>query len=136
MQPGTSFFDELAYAVHLVRRQIIHHDDVSGLQLRTQHLFNKGEEDIAIGSRFDGHRGDPSGNTDGPQYGQGAPVAAGDPFAHSFPTASATITSGHFRCYAALVEEDQLRRIDLARFRKPADSRATDCFHILFGGMQ
>jgi hypothetical protein len=103
---------------------------------RTQHLFEEGQKDLAIGSRFDAHRGHPSGNADRAQHRQCAPVAAGDTFADSLPMASATIASGHFRCYAALVKEDQLRRIDLARFGKPFDSRPAGCCSILFGGME
>lgn len=136
VQSGSSFFDELAYAVHFVGREIVHHDYVSGLQLRTQHLFEEGQEDIAIGSRFDRHGGHPSGSADGSQYGQCAPVAAGDTFADSLPAASSTLASGHLRCYTALIEEDQLRRIDLTCFRKPVDSRAAGRFSILFGGME
>lgn len=136
MQPGASFFDELAYAVHLVGRQIVHHDYVSGLQWRTQHLFKEGQENIAVGSRFDRHGGDPSTCADGAQHGQCAPVAAGDPLADSLPTASPTVASGHLRCHTALIQKDQLRRIDLARFCKPVDSRAADRFGILFGGVE
>ena len=136
MQSGSSLFDELTYAVHLMGGEIVHHDYVSGLQLRTQRLFEEGQEDIAIGSRLDHHAGHPSGSADGAQYGQCAPVAIGDTFADSLPTASSTIASGHLRGYTALVEEDQLRRIDLTCFRKPFDSRGAGRFSILFGGME
>ena len=136
MQPRASLLDELTYTIHLVGRQIVHHDYVSGLQLRTKHLFEKGQKDIAVGSRFDGHRGHPAGRTDSAQHCQRAPVAAGNTFADALATPCPAVASGHFCCHAALVEKDQLRRVDPARFRQPVDSRATDRFAILFGGVE
>ena len=46
--------DEWLYPGYFVCRQNVHDDHLSGTQLWAQHLFQIGQEDIAIGGRRDG----------------------------------------------------------------------------------
>lgn len=136
MQPGSALLEEPAYTIHFVGWQIVHYDHVSRLQPWAQHLFEKGKKYITIGGRLDRHGGHPSGSSDSTQHRQCAPVTARNTFAHSFTAARPAVASRHFCGYSALIEEDQLRRIDAAGFRQPVDSRAADRFAVLLGSVE
>lgn len=133
---GTGLFNEFPYSVHFVSPQIVHDDQLTWLQLRTQDVFQISPEDITIGGCFDRHRGHPTGKTDRPQYGQCPPASGRNSFFDTRAVQRTSITSGHFRRNAALVHEDELRRIDLSGFLLPELALRSDSIAVLFGGVE
>ena len=133
---GSGSFDEVAYAVDFVRSEVIHDDQLTGLQLRTQDVFEVSSEDVTIGGRFDRHRSHPSGNADRSQYGQCPPASGRNSFFNARPVQRTSVTPRHFRGDAALVNEDELRRIDLSGFLLPEPALAFDSLTVLLGGVE
>src|ERR1022692_1929796 len=62
-------------AVDLVRRQVVHHHDLAGLEVGAQNVFQESEEDVAVCGRFNRHRRHPSGDAHPAQQRQGFPVS-------------------------------------------------------------
>ena len=133
---GAGLFDEFPHTVHFVRSQIVHDDQLTGLQLWTQDVFQISAEDIAVGGCFDGHRSYPTGNTDRAQHGQCSPAAGRNSFFDARPVQRTSITPRHFRGDAALVDEDELRRIDLPGFLLPEPALRFDSFAVLLGSVE
>lgn len=129
-------FNEFPYTVHFVSSQIVHDDQLTGLQLRTQDVFEISTEDISVGGRFDGHRGHPAGNTDCSQDCQCAPAAGRNSFFDARAVPRTSITPGHLRGDAALVNEDELRRIDLSGFLLPEPALRFDSLTVPLGGVE
>jgi hypothetical protein len=46
------------------------------------------------------------------------------------------VTPRHFRSDAAFIDEDELRRVDVARFSLPELALRLDSFAVLFGGAE
>lgn len=128
--------DEFLYAGDFVRSEIVHHHNLSGLELRTQNVLQISEKDVAIGGRLNHHRAHPAGKTDGTQHRQGAPVACGNSFVDTLTAHRPPIPPGHFRCDPAFVEENEALRIDLFACFLPKLSFCGDLFPLLFGGLE
>lgn len=79
----SSGVDQLADPGDLVRTEVVHHDDLAGLQPGAQDLFQVTQEDLAVGGRFDGHGRDQALGTHRAQHGQRAPVPGGRGLAHA-----------------------------------------------------
>ena len=133
---GSGLFDEFAYAVHFVRSEVVHDDQLTGLQLGTQDVFEISPEDIAVSGRFDRHRSHPSGNTDRSQHGQCPPPSGGNSFFDARAVQRTSVTPRHFRGDAALVNEDELRRIDLSGFLLPELALRSDSLAVLLSGVE
>ena len=129
-------FNEFPYAVHFVRSEIVHDDQLTGLQLWTKNVFQISPEDIAIGGCFDGHRCYPAGNGDRSQHRQGSPAAGRNSFLDARAAQRPSITPRHFRRDAALVDEDELRRIDLPGFLLPELALCFDPVTVPLGGVE
>lgn len=133
---GAGLFDEFPDTVHFMGSQIVHDDQLTGLQLRTQDVFQISPEDIAIGGCFDRHCSHPSGNTDRSQHRQRSPAAGRNSFVDARAIQPTSITPRHFRGDAALVNEDELRRIDLSGFLPPELALCFDSLAVLLGGVE
>ena len=129
-------FDEFSDAVHLVSAQVVHNDPLTGFQMRTQNVFQTGEKNITVGGGFYGLDSHPAGKADCSQYGQGAPTASGNSFVDAGAVQGSAVTPRHFRGDAALVNEDELRRIDLSGFLLPEPALAFDSLTVLLGGVE
>src|ERR1035437_8045662 len=104
--------DQLLDPGHLVGAEVVHYDYIAGPQLRTQHLFEIGQKDVAIGGLLDGHGRQQAAEAQGAEDGEDLPMASRSGFMHAPPAAGAGITACHLRGHSALVEEDQLLRRD------------------------
>ena len=133
---GSGLFNEFPHAVHFMGSQIVHDDQLTGLQLRTQDVFQISPEDIAIGGRFDRHRSHPSGNAHRSQHCQCPPAAGRNSFVDARAVQPASVTPRHFRGDAALVNEDEIRRIDLSGFLPPELALRFDSLAVLLGGVE
>ena len=90
-----------------------------GFEPRRQHLFHKGEKDIAVGGRLDGHAGEHACGGQRGQHRQRAPVAGGNRFRNPFRSRRPTIAARHFRGDAAFVEKHQTSGIQFAYLFPP-----------------
>ena len=133
---GSGLFDEFSYAIDFMSAQIVHDNQLARFQLRTKDIFQISQEDIAVGGGFNGHSGHPAGNTDRAQYRQCAPAAGWNPLFDARALQRATIAPGHFRGDAALIDEDELRRIDLSGFPLPELALRFDSITVLLGGVE
>ena len=133
---GAGLFNEFPDTVHFMGSQIVHDDQLTGLQLRTQDVFEISPENIAIGGRFDRHRSHPTGNTDRSQHCQRSPASGRNSFFDARAVQRTSVTPRHFRGDAALVNEDELRRIDLSGFPPPELALRFDSLAVLLGGVE
>jgi hypothetical protein len=90
-----------------VRTQVIHHDHVSGLQGRTQHMLDIGPEDIAVCGFFDGHGRDHATQAYGANDRHDLPATAGGGFVDAPTTLAARIESRHRGGHPAFVQKNQ-----------------------------
>jgi len=133
---GSGGLDEIANPVDFVSGQVIHDHYVAGPKLRTEHLFQISQKDLAIRSRFDGHGGDPTGAADRAQHSECAPVPARSAFGDACPARTTPVTPGHLRGHATFVQENQLFRIDPARFFAPEAAPDLALGGVLLGGVE
>jgi len=119
-----------------MRRQVVHYNDLARPQSRAQDLFYITEEDVAIGRRLDGHGCHHTLQTDSSQQCQGVPVSGRRAFPHPFATQGAAIATRHLSGHAALVEKNQLLRIDLAYLLPPCLTPQSASLGVLLTGVQ
>lgn len=129
-------FDEFFDAVHLVGAQVVHHDQLTGFQMRTQNVFQISQKNISIGGGFYGHDSHPTGKADRSQYRQGAPPASRNSFINAGAVECATVTPRHLRGDTAFIDKDELRRVDMPRFLLPELALGLDTFAVLLGGAE
>ena len=135
-QPGPGLADAFGYAIDFMCGQVVHDNNLTGLELWAENMIEVSQKNVSIGSRFDCHGGDPAGNADRAQYSQRLPAACRNAFTKPRDAHDATVASRHFRRDTAFVEEDELRRIDLFDFFLPEFSLSFDSFGILLCGVE
>src|ERR1700757_1305115 len=87
--------------------QVVHNDQMTGLEARGQHLLHEGEKNITIGGRFNAHAGEHALHSQSCQHRQCAPVASRNRFPDSFRARRPAIAARHLRRHAALIQKDQ-----------------------------
>ncbi len=135
-QGSSAGLDPLPYAGDLVGAEVVHHDDVSGSQLRAQHLVQVGEEDLAVGGGLDGHSGDDAVHAQRAQDGEHLPVAAGYVVAHSLASLGAAIEPSHLRRDAAFIQINQVFRSDRPDTCEEGLAAEEVLFRVALGGVQ
>jgi hypothetical protein len=128
-------FDQFADAIHFVGAQIVHHDQLTGFQLRAKYVPDVSQQDIATGGSFDTHRRHPARGTDCAQQCQTAPAPGRHSFPNAFASQAAAIAPRHFRRDATLVDEDETLRIDFPGRFPPEIALRPATVGILFGGV-
>lgn len=128
--------DKFSDAVHPVSAQVVHNDQLTGFQVRTQNVLQIGEKNITVGGGFYGHDSYPAGKADGSQYCQGAPSAGGNSFIDAGTVQCSAITPRHLRGDTAFVDKDELRGVDTPRFGLPELALSLDSFAVLLGGAE
>ena len=136
MQPGGGVLDALAHAGNLMAAEVLHHDDMAGAQRGAQHLFQVGQEDLAVGGGLDGHDGQHAGVVESAQYGQHLPVPAGHGVVDTLPARGWRIQPGHLHAHAALVQVDQVFGRDLRGFSKMGLTAEVVLFAVALGGVK
>ena len=94
-KPGS--LDAFTHAVDLMGAEIVHHHNVARPQLGTEHGFQIGEEDFAIGGRLDGHGGEHAVVVHRAQDGEHFPVPARYGIVDPFSARRPCIGAGHLR---------------------------------------
>jgi hypothetical protein len=135
-QIGTRGVDAFANALHFVRGEVVHDDQVSGLQLRAEDRVEVGEEDLGVGGGLNRHRGDHASEAYRAQDGEDLPVAFGRAFMHPRSLQAACEAPRHLRRDAALIEEDQLLRRGLADAGKVLFAPDAVGFRVALGGVE
>jgi len=133
---GAGLFNEFPDTIDFMGSQIVHDDQLTGLQLRTQDVLEISPEDIAVGGRFDRHRSHPAGNTNRSQHCQCPPASGRNSFFDARAVQRTSITPRHFRGDAALVNEDELRGIDLSGFLLPKLALRFDSLAVPLSGVE
>ena len=132
-QSGARRFDRLAHAWNLVRRQVVHDDDIIDAQCRRQHLLDIGDERCSIhraiknegrGQRIDPEAGDESGRF---------PMAVRNFPKTSLPAWRATIAPRHVRACPGFIEEYEACCIEVRLLGLPFASRLGDVRTVLLG---
>lgn len=128
--------DQCAHARHFVRGQIVHHYAVAWPQVRAQHLFQIRQEHVAIGGRFNGHGGHPTGDRHRAQQRQRAPTSSGHGVVQACTAHRAAPAPRHLRGHATFIQENHVRRVDFLAGLAPVRALKTPRFGILLGGME
>ena len=113
--------------------QIVHHDDVAGIESRRQHLFDIGTESSSVHGAIERHRRGQGGTAQSGSEGRGQPMAVRDRSAATLTAFRAAVKPRHFGRGAGLVDEDQLVGIKLRREFAPSLTRRRNIGPILLG---
>ena len=120
----------------LVRPEVVHHDDVSGTQLRNKDLPHVLAEDFAVRWRIDCHGCRPPVPEQRSDDGSHAPMPVGSRVADPFATGRTPVPAGHVRRDARLVDEDEPQNVPEDAFRVPRLALLLDCGSVLLGGAE
>ena len=99
-------------------------------------MIQVGQENICIGSLFDGHGGDHAAGTHGAQDGQDFPVAAGRCFVDARASWTTRIEPRHRSCDTAFIQENQLVERGRADFFAELRALLLIGFGVSLGGMK
>jgi hypothetical protein len=99
-------------------------------------VFQISSKNIAVGGRFDRHRGNPPGAANRAQQSERAPAATGRAFPHSLAPQGASIAPCHVGADATFIQEDQFFRIDLPGLFLPDVAGDLTGGGVLLGGVQ
>ena len=114
----------------------VHDDDVAWPQLGNERLFDIGEKGLAVHRAVEDHgRGDAVVTQRG-REGGGFPMAVGHGGAASFASGRTPVKAGHLGVRGGLIDEDDLRRIEVELAFKPRLTRRVHRAAALFGGVR
>lgn len=113
-------------------RQIVHHDDVAGIESGCQHLFDISEESDGVHRSVERHRRGQGGAAQGGGKGRGQPMTMRLRAATSAAFRTA-VKPRYLGRGAGLVDEDQLVGIKLRREYAPGLARTLNIGSILLG---
>ena len=102
--------DPLANASNLMRAQVVHDDDIAGLQRGAEDVVEVGQEDLGVGRSLDDHGGDHAAEAHRAQDGEDLPVAFRRGLVNADSSGGSCIAPRHLGRDAAFIEEDQLFR--------------------------
>jgi hypothetical protein len=90
--------------------EISHDEELAWPELRPHHLPQKGKQDLAIAAAFDGHGGDQTLETQGPQHGDMAAPIAGLGGQGPLAPGGASVKMAHRLMAARFVKKDAIFR--------------------------
>ena len=128
--------DRLSDAMNLMGGQIVHDDDVAWPQLGNERLFDIGEKGLAVHRAVEDHGRSNAVVTQRGCEGGGFPVAMRHGGAASLASGRATVKARHLGVRGGLVDEDDLRRIEVDLPFKPRLTRRVHRAAALFGGVR
>lgn len=111
-EPCSGCADELANGGRLVRTEIVHDDDVAGLEHRHELLLDIGAEARSVDRSVEDARRGEAVEPQGAEEGQRAPMSVGRKAAQAFAAWSPTAQRSHVGLDPRLIDEDQLAGIE------------------------
>ena len=116
--------------------QVVHHDDVAGLERWSQNLQDIGEKDRPRHGAVDNIRGDDAGQGQAGNQGRCLPMSMGDGGNQAHALAASTVSSSHFCRCGGLIEEYQSLRIKRRLLQDEFMPPLGDIRPLLLGGVQ
>jgi hypothetical protein len=133
---GAGRTDGLAHGVALVTAEIVHDDDVAGLERRHQELLDIGFEAFAIDRSIkDARRVDPVVPQGGKEC-ECLPMPVRRLSAQALPSRPPTVGADHVGLGPGLIDEDEAGGINLSLMPFPACPSARDVGPVLLGRQQ
>jgi hypothetical protein len=120
-----SCFDRVLHARNLVRRKVIHHDDVVALERRSQTLLNIGQEDFPVHWPINDHRRHHLIMTQGGYERHRLPLSLRNVTDQAHAARAASPETDHIGAGRSLIEEYQSGRIEKLLLPYPAPPRAS-----------
>ena len=135
-QAGARVLNALAHALDLVRGQIVHDNDIAGLEFGRQDLFDIGEEGGAMHRAVEQHRRTQAAQAQTSGKGGRLPMAMrdGGPAALAAPGASSQ--TSHFGRRPGFVDKDQAGGIEIGLAVEPRQPAQGDVRPLLLGGVR
>jgi hypothetical protein len=128
--------DRFADARNFVNADVVHDDDVAGLQRWRQHLLDIGLEAQAVHRPVEQKgRGD-AVMAQGGDEGCGLPMAKGDLANQAFASRRSSVAAGHVCRHGRFIDEDKPCGVKQTLFSAPQLPRRGDVWPILFGRVQ
>lgn len=135
-EPGAGGPNHVPDGGRLVGAEIVHDDDVAGLQHRDELLLDIGPETLAVDRSVEDTRCHELVAAERAEEGQRAPVAVRGEAAQAFALRSPSAQRGHVGLDPGLVDEDQPPRIEPGLPGSPALTPARDVDAGLLKGEQ
>lgn len=135
-EPCACSHDHLADGGRLVRAQIVHHDDVAGLEHWHELLLDPGTEAFAVDRPVEDARCHQPVRAQRAEESERAPVAMWSEAAQAFAFGSPTSEWGHVGLDPRLVDEDQPARVQAGLEGAPALASPDDVGASLLKGEQ
>lgn len=133
---GSGLGNEFERWFTLVRREVVHDDEVARPEGGTEDFGNVGAEDFGVGRSGDAHASCGAVQANGGDHGGGLPMAAGGAGVTANAARGAPAQAGHVRLGTTFIEEDEPRRIEAALPPPPLPARPGDVGPVLFTGAE
>ena len=128
--------DRSAHDVRLVGGQIVHHDDVAGLERGSQHLLDPRQECRPVHGTIEHHRRCHAAKPEAADERRRLPMAVRDRGQAAGATLRPTAEPGHLGRRAGLIDEDETLRIKLGLRGAPGSSLRGYVRALLFAGVR
>ena len=133
---GSNPGDGLGDTCDLMGGQVVHHNDQSVAECRTEHLVELGQKDFNIrGSRYR-HRGGPAFHADRSQHRYGLPAATWRALPDALSTLGATVAPCHIRSDSTLIEKNKVLGSDASNLYAPRSSFRIAFDRVLLSSVQ
>lgn len=119
-EPGSGGPDHLPDFGRLMRSEIVHDDDIAGLEHRHEQLLNIGTETLAVDRPVEDARRRQPVAAQRADEGQGAPVTVRRKTAQALAFRSPAAERGHVGLDPGLIDEDQPLRVETSLPRAPS----------------
>ena len=117
-------------------RQVVHHDDVAGAQVRDEDALDISLEGGAVDRPADHEGRDHASAGQAGDEGGGLPVAVGDAHAQALAPWAAAVGAGHVGLRPGLVDEDQPLRVQVELALEPRMPAFQDVGPLLLAGVR
>ena len=128
--------DGAANGITFVGRQVVHDDDVAGLEHRREELFGIGQKGVAVDRPVEHHGGDDAIDADAADKRRGLPVAMGNANIEPIALGAAPARPCHGRGCPGLIKEEHAGRVEQGLPGFPLRPLFYNVGPFLFSGMR
>lgn len=126
-------FDSLPHPLNVMRRQVIHDDDVARAECGREDLVEVGEEGVAVHRPIQEARCGQAIDAQGADKRAGLPVLMGRVIVHATPARTASVATDQIRRRATFIKKHEAVGINRGGGRLPRAARGGDVGAVLFG---